>query len=276
MPYRTDQPPLVIVADGVGTREGLTSNVVDETVRGIESTMKVQTVWASWPAGYGPVGGAGGSWQRNSDVGAVTVLDMIDKNPGRTFILVGYSGGCLVIRKALERLAPRHYDAVLAVGLLSDPNRPADKVQSGIMEPTRGSGVCGGKDTGVFTGRTFWTTHPRDPISNAEPDALLRSVADFTDNLGTDLDAFTQDVVKTLNSRSLQLWRERALFARSPIHWFQTIGDRLARGLQDVLNYSARGFHTTAYKDPWAGGPGLAFRMGASISWRARKELGII
>lgn len=275
MPDNSTLPPLVFVADGIGTTEERTSNVVDYVVKGIESTLKVQAMWVQWSAGYGPIGGTGRSWQNNADAGSLTLLDMIDKNAGRKFILLGYSGGCLVIRKALERLAPHHHGAILAVGLLSDPFRPSDKVQSGIMETT-GSGVCGGKYTGVFTGRTFWTTHPLDPISNADPDALLRTVADFTDNLGTDLQAFTRDVAETLNSRTLQLWRERALFARNPIHWFQTIGDRVTRAARDVMNYSVRGYHTTGYTDPWADGPSLAFRLGASISWRARKELGIV
>lgn len=265
--------PIVLVADGIGTREGLTSNVVDDVVKGIESTLKVDAHWVPWVAGYGPVGGTGQSWQANSDDGAIRVLDVIDKNPDRPIILVGYSGGCLVVRKALGRMGHRS-DRIVAVALLSDPHRPSDRVQNDIMRPTHGSGVCGGQYVPGFDHLTLWTTHPTDPISNADPDAIIRSLADVSDHLGTDTDAFFKDLGTTLGSRSLQLWRERARFARNPIHWLQTIGDRVGRGIQDVLDYSTRGYHTRGYTVPWADGSSLAHRLGASTSWMARKNMG--
>lgn len=267
--------PLIIVADGIGSTLERSSNVVDHTVDAIVASIPDASVmWAGWTAGYGPVGGQGRSWDHNATEGARVVLDIIDSHQGRPIILVGYSGGCLVVRRALERTPVTARDQIISVALLSDPFRPAERLQQDIMKPTRNSGVCGGELVGDFSDRTFWTTHPLDPISNAAPDSLLRTVADLTDNLGTDTEAFFADVHETLHKRTLQLWRERESFARNPIHWLQTIVGRVDRSFQEALNYGVRGYHTSGYIDPWAGGPGLATRLGASAAWRAKKALG--
>lgn len=269
--------PLIIVADGIGSTLERTSNVVDHTVDAIIDSIPVaEQRRVGWSAGYGPVGGQGVSWNQNAVAGAGMVLDIISKNHSRPIILVGYSGGCLVVRRALERMPVTDAKRVISVALLSDPFRPADRLQSDIMQPTRNSGVCGGELVGEFSNRTFWTTHPLDPISNAAPDSILRTVADLTDNLGTDTNAFFADVYNTLAKRTLQLWKERNEFARNPVHWLQTIGGRVDRSFQEALNYGVRGYHTKGYTDPWAGGPGLASRLGASAAWRAKKELGIV
>ena len=269
--------PLIVIADGIGSTLERTSNVVDHTVNAIiDSIPGAQSSWVGWTAGYGPVGGQGYSWERNATDGAHMTLDVIANHRDRPIILVGYSGGCLVVRKALERMPVTSRSRVVSVALLSDPFRPAERLQSDIMKPTRNSGVCGGELVGDFSNRTFWTTHPLDPISNAAPDSLLRTIADLSDNLGTDTDAFFSDVLNTLNTRSLQLWRERKEFARNPIHWLQTIPGRVDRSFQEALNYSVRGYHTSGYIDTWAGGPSLATRLGASAAWRAKKELGMV
>lgn len=269
--------PLIIVADGIGSTQERTSNVVDHTVLAIEMSIPTaESRWVAWPAGYGPVGGQGASWDRNATVGAHMMLDEIDSHPGRPIILVGYSGGCLVVRKALDRLPLTTRSRVISVALLSDPFRPRERLQGDIMGVMPGSGVCGGKLVGDFSDRTFWTTHPRDPISNAAPDSLLRTLADLTDNLGSDTDAFFADVMETLHKRNLQLWRERKAFARNPIHWLQTIPGRVDRSLQEALDYGVRGYHVRGYLDPWAEGPSLAHRLGASAAWRAKKEIGLV
>ena len=265
---------LIVYADGIGTA-GLDANdgrsimrkLVDKLVASLRHHgHKVTPIRVTWPASMAGVGGDK-SWDEAAAEGVRDLDRLVEAHPGEHLVLLGYSGGCKVIHDWLDAYTDTPLlDRVLAVGLMSDPYRPRGKQQD--KWPTRGWGIAGER-LGPIPDRTFWTTIPGDVISDALPDAILRTGADVSRAMPG---GFVRSLVRHVNAGSLQLAWQIGVFQRNPLAWFAALGPRLAQARDDIHGY-ATGRHTTAYTEPFNGGPSLIDRLAATVSWAARKRL---
>lgn len=253
----------IIYADGIGTggpkfkdEQSILRKVVD---RLLELKPSYTATRLQWPASMVTIGGKY-SWTEASLMGVEELDRIIDMNPERSFILLGYSGGCRVIHDWLDRNQHRLHK-IAAVGLMSDPFRPKDKKQYG-MSDTEGWGICGQKP-GPIPKSTFWTTAPGDVISDALRDALLRTPADASDVMPGQ---FLWDLKNHLAKGDLQLAWQIGLFKKNPLAWFNALRPRLRQARHDIHGY-LNGRHTDSYVKPYAGGPSLAHRLAGSINW---------
>jgi hypothetical protein len=265
---------LIIWADGIGTADldaddgrSIMRKLVDKLVASLRHHgLNVTPIRVTWSASMAGVGGTK-SWDEAAAEGVRDLDWLVESHPGEPLILLGYSGGCKVIHDWLDRHAGTSLlDRVLAVGLMSDPYRPRDRQQD--KWPTRGWGIAGER-VGPLGDRTFWTTMPGDVISDALPDAILRTGADASRAMPG---GFVRSLVRHVNAGSLQLAWQIGVFQRSPLAWFAALGPRLAQARDDIHGYMT-GRHTTAYTDPFGDGPSLIDRLAATVSWAARKRL---
>lgn len=254
----------IIYADGIGSNQaGYTDGqsilykVVERLIE-LDSTAKATRV--NWPASMATVGGSH-SWVESSRIGVVDVDRIMREHPGSKFILLGYSGGNRVIHEWLDQANKDELATIAAVGLMSDPYRPRGRKQNELPE-TRGWGICGERP-GPIPSRTFWTTVPGDVISDALPDAILRTPADAS---GVMPGEFVGELQKYLKTGNLQLAWQLDVFKKNPLGWLLGLGPRLHQARLDITGYLT-GTHTTAYVIPYAGGASLAHRLANSINW---------
>lgn len=253
----------IIYADGIGSAApGYTDShsVLYKVVeRLLHHKPRFTATRLKWPASMATVGGSL-SWTAATDLGVDGINTIIDNEPERTFILLGYSGGCRVIHEWMERNPNRLYK-IAAVGLMSDPFRPKGKQQN-RMPPTNGWGICGEKE-GPIPKHTFWSAYPGDAITDALPDAILRTPADVSDVMPGQ---FLWDLRHHLKKNNLQLAWQIGLFKKNPLAWFANLGPRLHQARLDIQGYLG-GIHTDVYVQPYAGGLSPAARLADSINW---------
>lgn len=265
---------LILYADGIGTAgldpddgRSIMRQLVDKLLANLrEHRIGVRAMRVTWPASMAGVGGRK-SWDEAAAEGVADLDRLAGTYAAEPLILLGYSGGCKVIHDWLDRHADTGVlDRVLAVGLMSDPYRPRDRQQD--KWATRGWGIAGER-VGAIGDRTFWTTIPGDVISDALPDAILRTGADASRAMPG---GFVRSLVQHVNAGTLQLAWQIGVFHRNPLAWLAALGPRLAQARDDIHGYMT-GRHTTAYTDPFAGGPSLVERLAATVSWAARVRL---
>lgn len=253
----------IIYADGIGSNvqgAGTEHSILYRVVSRLQSLKPSYTVSkVSWPASMATVGG-NLSWTESSKIGVEAINEIVDKKPERSFILLGYSGGCRVVHEWMEK-NPHRLDRIAAVGLMSDPFRPKNKQQFGMTD-TEGWGVCGQK-AGPIPKRTFWVSAPGDVISDALPDSILRTPADLSDVMPGQ---FLWDLRRHLEKNNLQLAWKIAAFHKNPLAWFMGLGPRLHQARIDIHGY-LNGRHTTSYIVPYAGGYTPAQRLANTIVW---------
>lgn len=254
----------IIYADGIGTGvEGFQDGqsilrlVVDRLLFH-KPSYKVTRL--KWPASMVTIGGRH-SWTEASIIGVEGINTIIDQDPEREYILLGYSGGCRVIHDWLDQ-NPQRLSKIAAVGLMSDPFRPKDKQQYG-MSPTDGWGICGQRP-GPIPRSTFWVATPGDAITDAAPDSILRTAADVSDVMPGQ---FLADLRHHLHRGDLQLAWQIGVFRRNPLGWFMALGPRLHQARRDIEGYLRGGRHTTAYATSYDKGPTPAHRLANTINW---------
>lgn len=254
----------IIYADGIGTGvdgfqdgQSILRKVVD---RLLFHKPSFKATRLRWPASMATVGG-NHSWTEASKIGVDGINAIIDDEPEREYILLGYSGGCRVIHDWLEK-NPHRLNKIAAVGLMSDPFRPKGKQQYG-MSPTDGWGICGQRP-GPIPHSTFWVSAPGDAITDAAPDSILRTPADVSDVMPGQ---FLGDLRHHIEKGDLQLAWQIGIFRHNPLGWFMGLGPRLHQARIDINGYLRGGRHTTAYVTPYDKGPSPADRLANSINW---------
>lgn len=255
----------IIYADGIGSNQpGVihTDSILYDVVERLAIlNREYKPDRVVWPASMATVGG-NKSWDESTRIGVEDIDRIVDQINGETFILLGYSGSCRVIREWLMKNEHR-LDQVVAVGMLSDPFRPQGRKQAELPD-TLGWGVCG-QELGPIPDRTYWTTVPGDVISDAREDALLRNVADASNVMPSQ---FVADLAKHLKGGDLQLAYQLKVFRENPLKWLIGLGPRLHQARIDIEGYLS-GRHTTDYQKPYAGGGSLAHRLADTINWKA-------
>lgn len=256
---------LIAFADGIGTAR-LTDDdgrsILQHVVRPLAAKTGAAPVRIEWPASMAGMGGHQ-SWASSARVGVDHLDRITDAHPGEQIILLGYSGGCRVIHDWLDTRAGMH-PRVAAVGLMSDPFRPAERWQHGLPGPG-GWGIAGQR-LGPVPGRTFWTSAPGDAISSCPADSPLRTAADLSDQIPG---ALLTDLAGHLRRGDWQLATYMGLWRRDPLAYLRGLGPRLHQARLDVEGYLT-GAHTLAYTRPHAGGDSLAHRLAATIAWAVR------
>lgn len=256
---------LIAYADGIGTAR-LTDDdgrsILQHVVRPLAAKTGAAPVRIEWPASMAGMGGHQ-SWASSTRVGVDHLDRITDAHPGEQIILLGYSGGCRVIHDWLDTRAGMHH-RIAAVGLMSDPFRPAERWQHGLPDPG-GWGIAGQR-LGPVPGRTFWTSAPGDAISSCPADSPLRTAADLSDQIPG---ALLTDLAGHLRRGDWQLATHMGLWRRDPLAYLRGLGPRLHQARIDIEGYLT-GAHTLAYTRPHAGGDSLAHRLAATIAWAVR------
>lgn len=252
--------------DGIGTDGRSDGSILAPCADRLAAKIEVEPEWVPWHAAMLGVGGSG-SWDDNARAG-VDLLHRRITSHGERVILLAYSGGNKVVHDWLDQ-HPEFHHRVAAVGLMSDPWRPADRGQYGTHLPLPRYGVMG-EDHGPIPSRTFWTTAQEDVISAAWPDALLRYVADVSEG---SMDGIIERAIHLGGLGRLQLAWQAGIIQREPLTWFLGLGGRIGQLAADVRGYLS-GAHTTAYTKPYVTEGGddrsLAVRLADSISWAIR------
>lgn len=257
---------LIAHCDGIGTAR-LTDDdgrsILQHVVKPLAAKTGARPVRVKWPASLATVGGPM-SWTVAAHHGVLELDKIAADYPDERIILVAYSGGCRVVHDWLDT-RPHEHDRVAAVGFMSDPFRPYGRQQHGTPH-VGGWGVCGQR-TGPLPDRSLWTTHPDDVISNARPDALLRTFADLSDKIPGGLLA---DLAGHHHRGDWQLLWQLGVLRTNPLAWFGTLGPRLDQARRDIEGYLG-GKHTRGYTEPFATPDGsthpLAYRLAASLAW---------
>lgn len=248
----------IYILDGIGTHDrpdGIVMKQVADAIK--ERTDISETKWVNWPASMLGQGGPL-SWNQASAIGVQMLTDEVSSN-NEDFILLAFSGGnkpardWLYANKDLRKRCK-------AVGLLSDPERPHDRWQSGTDDPG-GWGIAG-EDYGPVPDMTFWTSYPGDAISSARKDALLRSFNDITNTSPEFAVKGANITLANVNKFQLGYQLEVPFF-----EWFTSLGRRINEAIGDVHRY-LNGWHTTKYTISFNGGLPLTTRLGSSIAWR--------
>lgn len=256
---------LIVYADGIGTAQ-LTDDdgrsILQHVVRPLAAKTGARPVRIEWPASMAGIGGRE-SWTNAAHRGLLALDRIVDDYPGERVILLGYSGGCRVVHDWLDT-RPEMEHRVAAVGLLSDPYRPARRWQYGLPDPG-GWGIAGQR-YGRYPGRTFWTSAPGDAISSCPADSPLRTAADLSGQIPG---ALLADLSGHLRHGDWQLATHMGLWRRDPLAYLRGLGPRLHQARLDIEGYLT-GAHTLAYTRPHNGGASLADRLANTIAWAVR------
>lgn len=248
--------------DGIGTKGRVDGSVLAHCADHLGAKLGITPEWVPWHAAMLGVGG-GGSWEENAAAG-VDLLQRRVASHSEPVVLLAFSGGNKVVHDWLGQ-NPEYHHRVAAVGLMSDPWRPASRWQHGTADPRPRYGIMG-QSLGPVSDRTFWTTAVDDAISSAWPDALLRYVADVSMESMDDL------IRKAIHLGSLgqfQLAWQSGIVLREPLTWFLGLGGRIGQLAADVRGYMSGG-HTNAYTRPYKTGDdtrSLAVRLADTIHY---------
>lgn len=137
--------------------------------------------WVGYPASYGPATGRRGISYADSVAEGVRSLRQALTDTDGQVVIVGYSQGAVVVRRCVHELeldADLSIDRVIGLGFVADPHQPP-----GVVTGCSGWGVAG--EGPPLPGRipAWWVGAPTDMICNAEPDSLIRDIADLTASL---------------------------------------------------------------------------------------------
>lgn len=137
--------------------------------------------WVGYPASYGPATGRDGISYAESVAAGVRSLRRAVVNTTGPVMIVGYSQGAVVVRHCiheLERDGDSSVDRILGLGFVADPHQPP-----GAVTGCAGWGVAGEGPALPDRIPAWWVGAPTDMICNAEPDSLIRDIADLTTSL---------------------------------------------------------------------------------------------
>lgn len=261
----------IYVLDGAGSANR-TSGIIDKTVQRIVEKLEISdAIWINYPAAMMGVGGDK-SWEQSSREGVAMLMEEMRKHD-EDVILLSYSAGNKPLHDFLD-VFPEFHKRIRAVGFMSDPWRPRDRYQANTPKPI-GWGIKGER-VGPLGDRSYWTSVVDDAISAAWPDALIRYAADVSEGQPDEIITRAIDLGKLGN---WQLGWQLGIIQRNPIGWFFGLGGRIGQLAADVRGYLT-GAHTTAYIQPFKTKDGnhasLAERLGDSIAWKVKKDLGLV
>lgn len=263
---------IVAYLDGIGTeklKEGDGRSILDPIAQKIaaDPRLDARVIRIAWPAQMAGLGGPM-TWKEASEVGVRNLSSIVERNPDEDLVLLAYSGGNLPLHDWLDQ-NPQHHHRVKAAGFMSDPFRPYGHQQAGTPG-LPGWGICGQRETPIMN-RSFWTSVRGDVISDALPDALLRTVADLSPYIPG---GFLDGLWGHHRDGSWQLAWQLHIIRTNPLHWLGTLGPRLHQARVDIEGYM-NGRHTKAYYEPFDTGDGrldsLASRFAASIAWKVSR-----
>lgn len=257
---------IIAYADGIGTARITPDDgrsILHPTVARLSSLTGARPVRVTWPASMAGAGGSQ-SWAVAAHKGVLDLDRIAAEHPDEQIVLLAYSGGNRVVHDWLDTRPAQHH-RVAAVGLMSDPYRPAGRQQHGVPDPG-GWGICGQR-LGPIPGRTFWTAAPADVITCCPPDSPLRTLADLSDQIPGSLLA---DLAGHLGRGDWQLAWHMGLWRRDPLAYLRGLGPRLDQARRGVEGYLG-GRHTVDYTRPHHTADGrtgsLAHRLADSIAW---------
>lgn len=201
--------------------------------------------WVGYPASYGdPMP------YETSVEEALNNLDPVVQaalTAGEQVVLLGYSQGASVVRRYLSALAAgeygdpdSYYGDILGAACVADPYRP-EGVALGY-EPG-GYGIAG--ETGIWEdGFLLEVAASRDPICAAQYNSLLRTVADLSGFMSTDirnLQGWMKAMMKTIQDRGWQ---------NANLDWgqFWLVGQRVNEAIDMAGGYLPRIEYKTL---PW-------------------------
>ena len=259
----------IIIADGIDTSLEH-SEVMSQAARTLARWTGTTPEWVDWPAAMVGVGGEG-SWVANAAIGLADLREKLNTDDDGV-ILISYSGGNRIVHDLLNEAAAAGDTTLLsrvrAVGLVSDPWRPAGERTPGTPDPG-GYGLCG-EDFGPIPERTVWCAAEGDAATAALPDAMLRTAADIGTHMDEKRLTGALDGIRTrLAAESFQL---QGLYDGNPVRWLRDLFDRGAQLRGDVDRYYG-GWHTDHYTRPFAGGPSLIERLCAELAGHAGVEV---
>lgn len=259
------------VLDGAGSANR-TSGIIDKTVQRLVEKLDIsEAKWINYPASMMGVGGDK-TWEESSREG-VRLLAEEMKSHDEDVILLSYSAGNKPLHDFLD-MFPEFHDRIRAVGFMSDPWRPRDRFQAGTPKPI-GWGV-NGERLGPIPDRSFWTSVYNDAISAAWPDALIRYTSAVS---AGSPDQIVTNAINMGQMGNFQLAWQLGIIQRNPLGWFLGLGGRIGQLAADVRGYLT-GAHTNDYIKPFKTSDGktesLAERLGDSIAWKVRKDLGLV
>ena len=137
--------------------------------------------WVGYPASYGPANGRDGmSYADSVAEGVLALRHQLEQTSG-VVMIVGYSQGAVVVRRCVHELqldGDPALNRVLGLGFVADPHQPP-----GVVTGCSGWGVAGEGPRLPDQIPAWWVGAPTDMICNAEPDSLIRDIADLTPTL---------------------------------------------------------------------------------------------
>lgn len=178
----TDSAPITVLAVG-GTGESFDADTRTEVTGMLESVTadldeRFVARWVGYPASYGPAPQRVGiSYARSVEIGVSRLADAFAATEGPV-VLIGYSQGAVVVRTFAHNLSARAdpgLHRLCAFGFVADPHQPP-----GVVPGCDGWGVAGAGPSLPSTVPAWWVGTADDMICNAEPDSLIRDVADLT------------------------------------------------------------------------------------------------
>lgn len=183
--------------------------------------------WVTYPGAYAyPV-----TYAESVQTGARNLTRALSSAQGRV-IVVGYSQGCDVVKRALNEVLQRNAylaDKIVGVGLVADPTRPRNErtgwpAADSAAWPTygiAGETWIGGSSAATLPGGvqvesrplTFpvWTiVAPTDPITDLPPGNALRTIFDLTEFAGRDPIVWGEALIERAKKRQWQRWWDLA------------------------------------------------------------------
>lgn len=264
-----------LVFDGIGTA-GTTSNVLNYAASAATTSLQkagaeVVTEWAVWPASmFGAIGGRE-SWQASSIIAKAWLDDKLKAiQPQDKIILLAYSGGNKPVHEWLNE-NPDKLHRISAVGFASDPFRPEGKQQHGMEELPGLYGLCG-EDPSPIPDRAFWVAVRGDDITASPRDAILRTAADFSKGFPAEI---LEQAIPKLTSGNFQLAWQLKVIQHDLIGYLRGLGHRIPYARDAIIRYGS-GYHTTHYRDPYAGGDSPMVRLGNTIAYKVKKDHGLL
>lgn len=260
------------ILDGAGTA-GKSSGVIDKTAESIAEKLDIAEIkWIDYPAAMLKTVGGNYTWEESSREGVRLLIEEMNSHDDRV-ILLAYSAGNKPVHDFLD-MFPEFHDRIAAVGFMSDPWRPRDRYQTGTPKPI-GYGIKGERE-GPLGDRSYWTSVVNDVISAAWPDAIMRYVADVVEG---SFDDMITEAIRLGRLGNFQLSWQLGIVQRNPFGWLFGLGGRIGQFAADARGYLT-GAHTNDYIKPFKTNDGitdsLATRLGSTIAWKVKKDLGLV
>lgn len=231
----------ILIADSDGAYRH-TAGVIDHFAAALATRLSARPpVRVQWPQPEETRLRRPRTWDAASAAGVADLARIVRLHPSDEIILLGSRCGCRVIQDWLEAY-PDQLDRVVGVGLMADPCRPRDRSLRGLGSPD-GHGVAGER-VGPVPDRTFWVSVPGDPLSDVEPNGLLRTAVG--DSPLTPDQVYRGLLADLPDSRTQLAARLHVL--QHPTQWPAVFGQRLDQAREQLVRYGDDG-HLARYTE---------------------------